>query len=54
VSSDWAYAKTAVKATGEPSLRREAGGGGKKNKVTVALPQRKGNVSGGMAHGRRQ
>jgi len=29
-------------------------GGGKKNKVTVALPQRKGNDSGGMAHGRRQ
>ena len=49
---DRADAKTAVKAMDERSLRCEAGGGGKKMTVTVALPQRKGNASGGMAHGR--
>ena len=39
-SGDWACAKTIVKATAAPSLRREAGGGGKKDKVTVAVPLR--------------
>ncbi len=32
----------------------KAGGGSKNAKVTVALPQRKGNDSGGRAQGRRQ
>ncbi|WP_148637247.1 hypothetical protein [Acetobacterium wieringae] len=54
MSGDWAWGKTAVKATGELSLRHEAGGGGKKIKLVVALPQRKGNDSEGRAHGRRQ
>ena len=37
------------KSTATPSLRREAGGGGKKDNVRLAVPQRKGNDSEGRA-----
>jgi len=49
VRGDWAQAITAVKTRADPSLRREPMAVPRRYRVMLALPQRKGNVSGGRA-----